>query len=67
MEIELDIQQGPPGGYNEISQKKTCFFKEQNAGFSARIYRVTLTKTCSHLNNVKHGYSMDSVTAIQKH
>ena len=26
--------------------KKTCLFKEQNAGFSAQIHSVTLTKTC---------------------
>ena len=30
--------------YSELSQK-TGFFKEQNAGFSAQIHRVTLTKT----------------------
>ena len=28
-----------------LFQKKTGFFKEQNAGFSAKIYRVTLIKT----------------------
>ena len=31
--------------YSELFQKKG-FFKDQNAGFTARIYRVTLTKTC---------------------
>ena len=31
--------------YRELSKKKTGFFKEQNAGFSAQIHRVSLTKT----------------------
>ena len=39
--------------------KKSGFFKEQNAGFSAQIYRVTLTKTllnkktCYHIENIR--------------
>ena len=32
--------------HSVLSQKKTGFFIEQNSGFSAQIYRVTLTKTC---------------------